>query len=218
VGFGGVSAASDNQVETTWKMLDEEIQELQDANSDLEIIDAVADIFVVNSQLLGIYEETLSTQDLRYASSFKCRDVSEYLRKVRIILRSKDKPIAASLAMAYWTKMADFLEQQGFDVGGALEEVTASNNSKFPTIKDLKSRYGEELSSEELITKEQDWIRENKRKYSSVVGHVSDHFLHSQCEPDLDLRHIVFRESGGTGKIVKPSTFFEPELEKYTKN
>lgn len=208
VGFGD-KIKEPQQVEVTWKMLWEEIKELKDAKSEVAILDACADIFVVASQLYNIYEEDKTPVRSDYAQASRCVSVEDYLecmRKVGILEDGKTKAVLASL---YWAKLADYLEGCGFKVKEAIIEVTYSNWSKFPTKEALEEHYGKCETEEELLDKASKWIETNRKECNNVLGKFVEYG---------DTKVAVFRKDNGTGKIVKPSTYYDPNLEKLVKN
>lgn len=74
----------------------------------------------------------------------------------------------------------------GLDVAAAIGKVMESNWSKYPLETELKRPADEECR----------WIEENRGQ--SDVMHITYQ------------NRVVFRNKGGTGKIMKPSTFVEP--------
>ena len=76
-----------------------------------------------------------------------------------------------------------------FDLKGAYENVVESNFSKYPLTEDI------------MIGAELEWF-ETLSKYDDV------------CVEEFD-GHFIFRCDNGDGKIVKPRTFVEPNLEQF---
>ncbi len=222
-GFGPLIKEDTNRIDTTWNMLTEEMLELSRATTEVEVLDAVTDIFVVVAQLWGTYREDEGDIDLKYVSTLNRLDIPSYLRKTQSVLNMSSGKERAVSALGYWAKLADTLQEENrFPIQEAITEVTASNWSKFPTIGNLREKYGEELSDQELLASECKWIEENRKECASVVGNIVDEGVdldaHVATKAREDSRRVSFRKDGGKGKIVKPSTYFEPNLKQYLDN
>jgi len=87
-----------------------------------------------------------------------------------------------------------------FNYRKALDEVLSSNESKIPTEEDFLWQYhSEAVSLEEAISLEEKRIEEKSLgRYTGVKGSKIN-------------GRVVFKDSNG--KIMKPCTFFEPDLE-----
>lgn len=85
-------------------------------------------------------------------------------------------------------KLCHMVELMGVNVPDAIGRVMQSNWTKFPTAEALNRTPFDECR----------WIEENRN--ATDVAHIQF------------AGRLVFRNKGGTGKIMKPSTFVEPEL------
>lgn len=205
IAFGPIDSWDEAIKKNTWERVKEEIQELEDAEDDIDTLDAIADIFVVCSLLLGSEVESVNAGRLANLQFKLMFDKGDYLAHVKKVLKGRSDFKAETL-MGLWSLMADEYQKKGYQVFAALYEVTESNYSKFPTVNDLKKLHGEDKTTEEVINLESEWINENT-KYENVVGKVS-----SVLKGDEEV--VVFRCKDGKGKVVKPSTFIEPDLGK----
>lgn len=93
-----------------------------------------------------------------------------------------------------------FMQIAGFDHQKALNEVLDSNDSKLPTLEAFLAAVPEDSRDDIQLAMEQESKRielNNDGRYTGVSGSVFD-------------GRVVFRDD--KGKIMKPITFFEPDL------
>ncbi len=194
---GGTDADREKQ---TVECLYEEVNELNDAKNDIEVLDAIADIFVVNCQLVSEEGVASVLKKIDLCGFQRIHDIPEYLGLFNKITK-KSGSTSYSYLLGLWCLLADAYEEKGVDVYGAICEVTRSNISKFTCVDD----YSEE-DLQEYLKKESSWIESNSR-YSGVLGKV--------VTPKDGSKYSVFRDKNGDGKIMKPSSYIEPQLREF---
>lgn len=172
------------------KLVEEETKELFDAidaKDKVEALDALCDMFVV-----GSYWYFLQNKDNKpssYIASIPLHGV-DYVKAAKFDIEQD----SSYLFMMSVTSM--LLKFEG-NVKGALEEVLSSNDSKFPLVQDSDA-----LASPEDTCR---WIEsENEGRYTGVTAKI--------IGKGKDKRY-VFLDSNG--KIMKPKTFFKPDLTKF---
>lgn len=185
---------TDEHLEVCWKMVEEEYKELYDAfinNDETRVVDGLCDLFVTLAQVvmighernvLGYYPITgwHRIQDLFY--TVKYRNILEYRK--------------TGSSITLYEVLCRIFDATTYLIEEALLEVLDSNDSKFPTVEELKAQYGED--EEKALQAASDWIESNS-EYKDVVGIIKE----GRC---------IFRCNQGKGKIVKPWTFKEPDL------
>lgn len=179
----------------TLKQLDYCLEEIQETvkgyeeDNLTEILDGLADSLVTLSYLLFLCREGKGD----CFDYLKDSDGSPYLpifhSKMEMnYLRLNQIPclLAAETALRDVLEALNDLSEKA-NISGVVEEVLDSNWSKFPYLDQV------------IPMEECKWIEENRGKegvYHAVIGHK-----------------VVFRDKGG--KIVKPSTFKEPNINQW---
>lgn len=234
VGFGSLTLECQDRVNNTWNMFREEFNELKIAAEDkVAILDSVADMFVVLCQIHHLYKPKNEDGNSHYVDTLDSISIREFIRRVDILLSCADVGEAhgarkelALLLPKYWLVLAKSLElKYGYPVIEGIVEVTNSNWSKFPSISELREIHDtedNEHTATEVLEKECLAIAKVYPQFKDIVYRLLD----TTPEEGLDSltgdaeKHIrvAFRCDGGAGKIVKPSTYFSPDLEKLFDN
>lgn len=174
-----------------------EAQEIIDAISDRnarEVIDGVCDTFVTAVFMIPLTRSSGQEIDhsilietgrraQSWASTLPTLDRKDV---IHLIHASATRVINDAHDILSVMKLCYLLDVLGVDVIGSIEAVMESNWSKYPLESRLKRHPDDECR----------WIEANRNR--------------------VDVRHInsagrfVFRDKMGSGKIMKPSTFFEP--------
>ncbi|QYC52487.1 hypothetical protein [Salmonella phage SSBI34] len=201
----------------------EELNELKDAllNKDRkETIDALADLFVVVSywdflKKLKVEAELLDNIEDAIDAAVDYSEIAldpgtwahdSLVDLVRILSSSINSFGESHFA---FRAICTILHNVDLDIEEVLEEVLSSNESKIPTIEQFKegfisSRYGVVkggLSVDDMISIEAEALNKHHAgRYKGIRGEVFGN-------------RVVFKDD--KGKIMKPCTFFEPNLEKY---
>lgn len=175
----------------------EEIQETLEAYEEedlVEVLDGLADCLVTISYLIALVREAdvLSFEAVKVSqipdnsNNFYQRLAGSYQRLSTDCPMLIDAEIALLDVVGALNSVNDHWNED-VDVMGVIEEVLDSNWSKFPYLDQV------------VPMEECKWIEENRGKegvYHSVIDNK-----------------IVFRDKGG--KIMKPSTFKEPDISKH---
>lgn len=182
------------------KLLIEELKEYTEAykvEDFVEMADACADTFVVATMLSFMYfgEEAIYALMTNRPGEYFADDPYEtFLRAQEMV---GDSIGFAVLASKYAILARDSLVRSRFNEKKVLNEVLKSNESKFPKKKALLS-FHETKDISEALEKECNWIEENRGHEGVVWAYNSEYKVY------------VFKNS--TGKIMKPSSFVEPNL------
>lgn len=204
---GGVAADENN----LWKMCEEEfVNELLPAvekGDKLQVIDGVADSFVVFTQLHHCYMSKPSWEQ----PSPDCGVISAFTyaigtAEVEECLKTRYTTIIPFI-MEFCTKFGEYLaEEYNFNLYKAIKEVNRSNMTKFVPAKNtciMNYRVTQEALDE--LASECEEL--SKGKYKNVRAEI---VFHSWTDNDFHGEQlIVFRENFGNGKVVKPLWHFE---------
>lgn len=217
-------------------LVEEEMKELMEAidgRDRTEVIDALCDLFVVgtywhflakmNDHLEGVSEEemhsvpsgSLRRSLYQIVENDSIREVEDYLASSRfagespgyLASRLKDS-IDFDISYTAVNLIGELLRSLNFDHESALNQVLSSNDSKLPKFADLAAALGDKLSDglvdfnaapEGLVLSAQAEIlnTEHAGRYKGIAGTLLN-------------GRAVFKDSDG--KIMKPCTFFEPQL------
>lgn len=211
----------------------EEFNELKEAidNKDRkEVIDAICDLFVVGTYWhfiakMNHHLECVSEEEQHKISGFSrtlheividdcTRDVKDYLCSGRFhgetpsyLVTRLGESINLDLTHATVTIVGELLRCLDFDHECALLSVLGSNDSKLPVyadlVKALDDVFGhmidlEAATKEQVLKLQADLLnKQHAGRYEGITGTILD-------------GRAVFKDSNG--KIMKPCTFFEPEL------
>lgn len=177
-----------------------------------EVLDGIADIFVtlVYKHYLQTNGEVVNPQDeelvsiASYHEPFKKASkqpgyelwdyclASERVFPILISNEIKYDPnalLSDLLEFMCWSELAF-----GVDIMDVVEHVMDSNWSKFPKVEDVNVNYEVRTITEKMASK----------GFKDIVGVVNE-----------EHGVIVFRSDNGVGKIMKPSTFWEPNCAKF---
>ncbi len=172
------------------KLVKEETDEFETAieeHDKKEALDGLCDMFVV-----GAYWYFLQNKDMKhtgYLASTPLENI-DYVKAARFDLEND------SSAMFMLSVTSMLLKFEG-NVRGALEEVLSSNDSKFPFVRDSDA-----LASPEDTCR---WIEDQSSgRYTGVKYNI----IGKGKE-----KRYVFLDSNG--KIMKPKSFFKPDLSKF---
>ena len=191
----------ENQTNYTHEEVMETIAAL--ATKDLkETLDGIGDIFVTLSYKYFLMRQEFSTyfvvedllgEELPEGSRIK----QDYMLSLASTI-STNNLFAESLADIEFTMSLLYLlmhtaeELYNVDMHDVVDAVMLSNWSKFPAVQNLN------ISPEAMC----EWIEEVRKRdnvgyaYAEVAG----------------VKRVTFRDNNGAGKIMKPSTFVEPDL------
>lgn len=179
------------------------------------VIDALCDIFVVSTYWDFItelkYISEIHSCNGAYSVDDIIKDAKESAKSPFIDLSTKYtlSELVSSMVEGYIadtpsevvSNCASIMTRADFDYQKALREVLDSNDSKIPTLEEFISKHlvvGNKGSLDYLINiEEKDIEKRNNGRYNGVVGRVVN-------------GRVVFKDSNG--KIMKPLTFFEPNL------
>ena len=193
----------DIQLQT--KLVLEELKEYRDAYTEedfIEMADAAADTFVVASFLSYLFFGGDATK------AFNVNKPADYLANdpYESFLRSQemvgDEIGLGFLASKFMLMSRDSLIRSRFNEKKILTEVLNSNDSKFPKRKQLLDFHNTK-NIQEAITLEVKWIEENR-------GHTGVKYTYNE-------QFKVYAFFNSAGKIMKPSSFVEPNLSKFVK-
>ena len=200
------------------KFTEEEFEELVtaiDNKDDVEVVDAVCDLVYT-----GFYLSKLKTRETiiqrGYSSYNKMLvDTGILLDVHRMPFREVVSALSDFLVVSNYKavhvciiRLVFLLEKQGVDMQGAFNEVTSSNMSKFVDTTGTSPTQNFEMISKE-ITKLEDAGRYGNISYN-ITFHNSKGYVSFRAGSD-----ITNNRTFDAPKIVKPSTFFEPKLEKF---
>ena len=180
----------------------EELKEYRDAlndNNHVEMLDASADIFVVASFLTYQY----------FASEVALHSILTQLpadilsdNPYEVFLRMTERKdvslemVATSVATVM-LQARNSLIRTNYNGKATTKVVLSSNDSKYPNKKQLTSFHNVK-DINEAVKLEEKWIETHRGK-ESVKGVWNEEY-----------KVWVFRDNGGEGKIMKPSSFKEP--------
>lgn len=174
----------------------EEIQETLEAYEEVNLVgvlDGLADCLVTLSYLIALArEEDVLSFDVIEGSRIPNNSNNFYLRLANSYQRlSTDFPLVtdAEIALLDVIGALNSINDQwneDVDVVGVIEEVLDSNWSKFPYLDQV------------IPAEECKWIEEHRGKEGVTYSVIGD--------------RVVFRDGGG--KIMKPSTFKEPDIQR----
>ena len=197
--IGGITAAVDN----IWKMCTEEftnelVPAVKNSNA-IEVVDGVADSFVVFTQLHHYY---MSKPTWEQVVPF---DDMNDVKPLHIHLSEKDTTIVPHLMEVWKDFSADFAKWLNFNLYKAVKAVNISNLSKFPSLDQLKRKYSNPaiLTAILLDKSAKDCEEASQGLYNDVVANLS-----SVISPE-GTPYVVYRSNGGQGKIVKNNLFYQ---------
>lgn len=175
----------------------EELQEGFDKSSKLEVLDALCDMFVV-----GSYWHFLQNGG-RITGFIGCSPLYgvDYSSQVKFHIENNS-------SFLYLDSVCTLLYQFNGNPTGALNEVMNSNDSKFPLVTERDGMELIVLDNGDTYTPEAmcKWIENNCGGRYTGVTHKIVRGINRR-------RHYVFLSD--KGKIVKPATFFDPNLEPF---
>lgn len=189
------------ELDLQFSFVKEEFNELCDALEvcdKKEVIDAACDLFVVASYALliktgrcGQFDRAMVPQ-----KKFSLGDLSYNIHACEITAASLEHVLSDVVALCFTLDT---------NLAYNMEQVLDSNDSKYPTLRQMKAIYPDQGADIDLIlTMEAKAIeKRSKGRYTGVVPVVSD-------EGATDDSRVVFFDSNG--KIMKPSTFVEPKI------
>lgn len=191
--------------------LREELKEYQEAcngNDHVEVLDAAGDIFVVASYLAYMFfgekqvEEMLNLPVGDYLSD------KIYDNFITFEDKMTDPAQMAYMSLTITHYARNTLVRSLYNGKGVMKEILKSNDSKYPSKKQLLKIWDTKDISEAL-EKECRAIEERSanRKEGAYTGVTSQY--------NEEYKVYVFRDSNN--KIMKPSTFVAPDLSKFVK-
>lgn len=200
--IGGNRVENKNLIHTYVGLVDEESNETIDGlkkEDQIEVIDGVIDSLVVGSYLYAVKRDVSEFSNVNFDTVdmplfdliYKMEELKDHYRNDDGNLKDEFSDHIEefmSYAEAIYVKLSKYV-----DVEGAFEEILKSNWSKYPTIESVDA-------DAEIV------YIEAQGRYSGVYSSVSK-------SPKGD-SFFVFKE-GTKGKVVKPSVFKEPSLQKY---
>lgn len=175
----------------------EELEEGFEKASKLEVIDALCDMFVVGSYWHYLQNDG---RPLGFIAKSALHGV-DYTNQIKFMIQHDS-------SFLYLDSVCTLLYQFNGDPMGALNEVMDSNDSKFPLVSKKDKQEVILLDNGDTYTPEAmcKWIEENcGGRYTGVT--------HKIVKGTDGQRRYVFLSD--KGKIVKPATFFEPDLAKF---
>lgn len=197
-----------NDEEGIWKMCYEEfVNELLPAIEDdqfcrraedrIQVIDGVADSFVVMAQLHNYFMSKPSweqpqpvynpfTESHKFCLEFMISHQSDF--------------IARDCLYHLGMVMMDCALQHNFNLYKAIKEVNRSNMTKFPSQMSLIERYNDPINFTQLAAEECELL--SNGKYKNVWAKCNSYKTN-------ELNVVIFRENFGKGKICKPLWHFE---------
>lgn len=163
---------------------------------DSNLADALADSFVVMVQLYEltrkIHQSVVFDPEVYTPNTF-LSDAIECLEGENY-----------HLTLNTLSTLVATIEASKLPMEKVLREVLLSNWSKLPTTAEVQLEYDKDITI--ALQKASKWIEDNNDKgYTDIVGKVID----GRC---------VFRCNGGKGKVVKPFSYFEPDIKGILKN
>lgn len=191
------------EIKSQTEYLLEELKEYRDAykiDDHVEMLDAAGDIFVVASMLTYQYFQsdlavhavlTSLPTDYLYDDPYEV-----YLRMTE--RKDISLEMLATSAATVMRQSRDSLLRTNYNGKKVMKAVLKSNDTKYPTTKQLKA-FHESSSEMESVDLEEKWIMENRGK-ENVKGVWNSEY-----------KVWVFRDNNGEGKICKPSVFSDPK-------
>lgn len=188
-------------LENQWKYIEEEFDETLKALREgdfVEVVDGACDLFVVTSYacFLKAHARTGAIWNSLLENTFKYDpDISfSPLALEKAIFDDRDEFDTMEQVIA-------LLYRLDINLGYNLSEVLSSNDSKYPTLKELRAARGKKsdgMSDEELIESECQAIEaSNNGRYKGVYAKT------------VDDKVVFFSDAG---KILKPVTFRKPKI------
>ncbi len=184
----------------------EELKEWQDAadkNDHVELLDAAADIFVVASYLAFMFwgeegvEKALQTSA---GDVFSLKVYDEFI----IMEETFTDPVQMAMIALGLTRMArDTLVRSNYNEKKVMKEVLKSNDSKYPTRKQLLT-FWESKDIEEVLIMECNAIEERNANRPEGA-YTGVHAVYNE-------KQKVYTFFDDKGKIMKPSTFVKPNI------
>jgi len=185
---------SEEHIETCWKMVEEEHKELTQAlreRNTVALVDGLCDCFVVTAQIVELHKKEVSGKPQQQFVTLPM-----YCTASKSIIRDRNVSFLKTLYSWLCQAMDYVRDYNQVPIEACLLEVLRSNDSKFPTIEQLKEMY--EDDEEKALQAASNWIESNS-EYKEVIGKIKN----GKC---------VFRCNGGTGKVVKPWCYLPPNL------
>lgn len=198
---GGVT----NDEDVLWTMCEEEFlnefifaTEVEDT---VEIIDAVADSFVVLSQLHHYYLSKPSWEQPLFNDTGW--EYAPFYRLEEMILKRKENYVQS--CMSCWLEVAEVCAKEySFNLYKAIKEVNRSNMTKFPSLQEVLNKYGDKNMS---LRASLDCEELSSGKYKDVVAIRT---FYTESDNDFNGKEVVvFRADLGWGKIVKHLGFYQ---------
>ena len=192
-------------IQSQTKLVLEELKEYRDAKKSedyVEMADAAADTFVVASFLSYLFFGGDATK------AFNINKPADYLadNPYESFIRSHemvgDETGLGFLASKFMLIARDSLIRSRFNEKKILTEVLNSNDSKFPKRKQLLDFHNTK-DIEEALKLELKWIEDHR-------GHTGITYTYNE-------KFKVYSFFNSSGKIMKPSSFVEPNLSKFVK-
>lgn len=180
--------------------VEEELKEYRDAvkeKDEIEMLDALADIFVTASYLTYMF---FGKEHMEKFLELPVGDViseDPYETWVTILESSPENQLMGMISATFMRQARDSLVRTHYNGKKVMKEVLRSNYTKYPTAKQLKSAWGTN-DIEQALSKECQYIEDNSR-YSGITYKYNS----------FEERYIFFSDAG---KIVKPSTFSAADL------
>ena len=185
----------------------EELKEFQDAaeiNDHVELLDAAADVFVVASYLAFMFfgktqlETTLATVGVGDVFSAKIYDEFTSLEET-----FSDPAQMAMMAVGLTRLARDTLIRSVYNEKKVLKEVLKSNDSKYPTRKQLLAVWD---TKDIVAALEQECAAiEERNKDREEGAYTGVHATYNEAQKV----YVFFDDKG---KIMKPSTFVKPNI------
>lgn len=183
-----------------WEFVEEEFEETMKAlreGDKVEVVDGACDLFVVTSYayfLKNVQGVGYSRSSLEKACEYDAQEVFSplCLEKAIYDVPNEYKALKQVIALLY---------RLDINLSYNLGEVLDSNDSKYPTMEQLRSAHGDlsgRHTDEEHLDAACDLIEKlNKGRYSGVYA------------KNIDDKYVFF-DAGG--KIMKPVTFRKPKI------
>ena len=180
----------------------EELKEYRDGfdeNDHVEMLDASADTFVVAVYLCVMYFGEKVTYAFLTQLPANYLDSDPYEVFLRMTERKDFSPEMMGTCVGQVMLQArNSLIHTYYNGEKVMKAVLKSNDTKYPTTKQLKT-FHESSSEMEAVDLEEKWITENRGK-ENVKGIYNPEY-----------KVWVFRDKNGKGKICKPSVFSDPK-------
>lgn len=188
--FSGNSILDYSLVSVYDALVEEELKEMisgYENGDDIEYVDGLVDSLVVGSFLYAVINKTRFKEYSR--QPLLIENLETEMVKLKKIFNKKNHVENIDTII---NLLEDIAYASDYDILGACDEVMSSNWTKFP----LKEKVSPQ--------KEVEWI-ESQGRYKGVTYELK--------KDENGNERYVFRAD--TGKIVKPSTFIEPDLKDY---